>query len=154
MKDKKAFILYVLLTLIIWQLCVSLSKIITSPLVSIQNDIFEISKTVNNGAAFGIFKDTPYFLGFIGVFVTGIIIFYVCKNLNRGDKEKILLTSIFTAGILGNTTERFLNGYVFDFLKINLFNFPIFNLFDVLITGAVFFYILFYIKNEWKRKKN
>ena len=46
--------------------------------------------------------------------------------------------SSFCAGILGNAYERYVYGYVTDFIKINFMNFPVFNLYDILITvGAV-----------------
>ena len=154
MKDKKALILYILLTVVIWQLCVSLTKIISSSDFYINGGLISISKTTNNGAAFGVFNDNPHLLGIIGIFVIAAVFICVLKSLTTKDKAAILLSSIFTSGIIGNTTERLFNGYVFDFIKINLFNFPIFNLFDILITVSVFLYILFYIKNSFLKRKN
>lgn len=153
MKDKKACILYILLTFVIWQLCVSLSKIFGSSFYF--GEFFSILPVINKGAAFGIFNNNAYILGALGVFVIIGAAFYVYKKLESKDKMLILLFSCFSAGVLGNTTERFLNGFVNDFIKINLFNFPVFNIFDILITGSIFLYIAFCIKKEFiKRKKN
>jgi len=153
MKDKKACILYSLLTFVIWQLCVSLSKIFGNSFHF--GEFFSILPVINKGAAFGIFNDNPYILGTLGIFVIIGTAFYVYKKLDSKNRILILLFASFTAGVLGNTTERFFNGYVNDFIKINLFSFPVFNIFDILITGSIFLYIIFCIKEEFiKRKKN
>ncbi len=151
-KDKKGFVIYVLISLVLWQLCVSVSKILKSPYFINQSkgDIISISMTTNKGAAFGILNDNPYMLGILGVIVLIVTVFFVYKKLKFEDKTKILYTSIFTSGILGNTIERLQYGYVSDYLKINLFDFPIFNLFDVLICISV---ILFIIETFKKRSK-
>ncbi|MDO5438004.1 MAG: signal peptidase II [bacterium] len=154
-KDKKAFIIYVLLSLVLWQLCVSLSKIITKQYIKADDLIFSVVETTNKGAAFGLFNDNPYVLGTLGTIVLVIVLFYVYKNVKFEDKTKILSCAVFTSGILGNTAERFNNGYVTDFIKLNFFDFPVFNLYDILITVSVFMYLFYCIKEEaQKRKKN
>lgn len=56
---------------------------------------------------------------------------YVSENF-------LMMLSVFSAGIAGNAVERYTLGYVEDFIKINLFNFPVFNINDIMITvGAV-----------------
>lgn len=121
--------------------------------VLFQNDpLISIVKTVNNGAAFGILSDNPYILGTLGIIVLLVIAIYIFKNTEFKDKNKILLCSVFAGGILGNTTERFYYGYVQDFIKIKLFDFPIFNLYDVLISASVFLYILYSVKKEIKKR--
>ncbi len=156
MRENKTFTIYILLSLILWQLCVSVSKLLTNSYIKIEeNNILSIVKTTNNGAAFGMLNDNPYILGVLGVVVIILVGFYVFKCVKFEDKIKILYSSIFTAGIIGNTYERLTTGFVTDFIKINFFNFPIFNMFDVLICVSLFIYILFSIKEEiQKRKKN
>ncbi len=153
MKNKKTIILYILLTCVIWQLGVSISKIIGSSFY--MGDFFSIVPVINRGAAFGFFNNSPYFLGALGVVIILCLFIYVWRNKNNLNPSSLLLISIFTSGILGNTIERLTCGYVSDFIKINLFSFPVFNVFDILITCSVFCYILFYFKKELpKEKKN
>lgn len=155
-KDKKASLIFVLLSIVLWQLGVSLSKIINSPYTKIDdNEIFQIVKTVNNGAAFGILENSSYILGGIGIFVLICVLIYVFKHYTFQDKKRILYASIFASGILGNTAERLMNGYVFDFIKLSFVDFPVFNLFDILICTSVVLYVLSYLKNDIiKRIKN
>ena len=84
MKDKKAVILYILLTFVVWQLCVSISKIICSSFSS--GEIFSITPVINNGAAFGLFDNNSYILGALGVFVILAICLHVYKKITQNDK--------------------------------------------------------------------
>ncbi len=157
-KDKKALTIYILLSLVIWQFCISLTKIFMNERFFDKNEdmlFFMITETKNKGAAFGIFQDASLILGLLGVLVLCFCIFYVLKYISFQDKTKILCSSIFTAGILGNTVQRLQDGYVVDFIKFTFINFPVFNLFDVLITSSVFLYIFFCLREEIiKRIKN
>lgn len=148
MKDKRAFLIFLLILFILWQLMLSLGKIFTSSQNGFNNPIFSVIETTNKGAAFGILENNSFALGVLGVFVLIGVCFYVFKNIGFEDKIKILSCSVFGAGILGNTTQRLTLGYVEDFIKLNFINFPVFNLFDVLICISVFMYILFYVKEE------
>ena len=155
MKDKKGFVLFLLLSLIIWQLCVSLTKILNMEGFMLNNDIISTMPTTNNGAAFGILNNSSHVLGIFGIVVVVALFTWAYKNIKTEDKGKILALSAFSAGIIGNTFERLINGFVFDFIKINLFDFPVFNLFDVLISVSVFCFVLLVIKHEFlKRKKS
>ena len=152
-KDKRAFVVYVLLTVVLWQFLISISKIIKHNTFNL--DFIKVVETTNSGAAFGMFQNAPFVLGMFGLIVLLLVLFYVYKNVNFEDKAKILFLSIFSAGILGNTHERFAYGYVTDFIKINFLNFPVFNMFDILISISVILYAVFYIKEEiFKRIKN
>lgn len=157
-KDNKAFTIYILLTLVIWQLAISLSKIFMNEHFFKRNEdliFFLITETKNKGAAFGIFQDSSLILGVLGVVVILFCIFYVAKYISFQDKTKILSAAIFTSGILGNSVQRLFDGYVTDFIKLTFIDFPVFNLFDVLITSSVFIYIFFYLREEIiKRVKN
>lgn len=48
-----------------------------------------------------------------------------------------LITGMLLAGTLGNLIDRLFYGGVRDFIDIQLFNFPIFNIADILLTIGV-----------------
>ncbi len=146
MKDKRAFVIYILLTVILWQLCDSLSVIFSKS--NIDNPIFSISTTNNTGAAFGILNNSSLFLGFLGIIAIFCIGFYVFKKVSFENRGNLFFTSFFSAGILGNTVQRMTDGVVFDFIKLNFIEFPIFNLFDILICTSVIIYILCCFKGD------
>lgn len=70
-------------------------------------------------------------------------------------KNKYLLYPLIIvfAGGLSNLLERLIAGYVTDYIKINLFKFPIFNLADIYITIGTIIFIINYIKNEKNQTK-
>ena len=155
-KDKKAFIIYFLITVVLWQLCISLEKIITSPymmMTSYNNPLFSVLITKNTGSAFGMLENSPYVLAIAGTIVILSVVLYVYKNISFNDKIKILFASIFTSGVLGNTVERFTNGYVTDYIKLVFIDFPVFNLYDVLITLSVIIFIVLTVRDEYIKRK-
>lgn len=115
------------------------------------NSFFSLVLVKNNGAAFNLFAG---FQDWLVIFALGIIfaiIIYLCTNKLYISENFIMLLSVFSAGIAGNAIERYTLGYVEDFIKINLFNFPVFNLNDIMITiGAVI--IAFVIINDKRRE--
>ena len=155
-KDKKAFIIYFLITVVLWQLCISLEKIITSPymmMTSYNNPLFSVLITKNTGSAFGMLENSPCVLAIAGTIVILSVVLYVYKNISFNDKIKILFASIFTSGVLGNTVERFANGYVTDYIKLVFIDFPVFNLYDVLITLSVIIFIVLTVRDEYIKRK-
>jgi len=98
----------------------------------------------NRGAAFGLFNDSNMIMLlfiFAILVVIGLIV-YVFLYKFYMSKEQCTLIAILCAGILGNAFERFTYGYVIDFIKINLWNFPVFNINDMMITISAFILIM------------
>jgi len=76
-----------------------------------------------------------------------VIIFIIWKY-----GEEIFLKSIYLdvflslliAGALGNIVDRFVHGFVVDFIKV--FSFPVFNIADIMISMSGIIFILYYKK--------
>ena len=98
-------------------------------------------------------ENSPYILAIAGTIVILSVVLYVYKNISFNDKIKILFASIFTSGVLGNTVERFANGYVTDYIKLVFIDFPVFNLYDVLITLSVIIFIVLTVRDEYIKRK-
>ncbi len=102
------------------------------------NSFLSLVLVKNNGAAFNLFAG---FNDLLILFATAIIFFcmvYVLMYKLYIPDNFLFLMSIFCAGILGNAYERYMYDYVTDYIKVSLFNFPVFNLYDILITvGAI-----------------
>lgn len=116
------------------------------------NPIFALDFHLNTGAAFSLFKDATVLLAAIGLAILFYIVVYICYNTWRLSYGMILLFSFLSAGISANLFERVSKGYVTDYIKINLFDFPIFNFPDILIVISCFALIFVYqIKNSEKK---
>ena len=62
-----------------------------------------------------------------------------------------LIGVALSAGAIGNLIDRMVNGYVVDFLYVELIDFPIFNVADCYVTVSAFVLVilfLFYYKEE------
>lgn len=112
---------------------------------------FSLSYVKNDGAAFNLFSGYQNLLIIFALLIILQITVYLAKSKLYVSEKFILLLSFFSAGILGNAIERFTLGYVEDFIKINVYDFPVFNLNDIMITvGAVL--IAFIIIKDKKRE--
>ena len=105
----------------------------------------------NYGAAFG-FLDTSgariYFLVAAGLFAL-LVVIALATNFITGRLSRWCLVFV-AAGGLGNMIDRLLYGYVVDMFKVELFNFPVFNVADIFITvfGILFVLAMFFEKPD------
>lgn len=114
--------------------------------------VFELRYLENHGAAFGVLQEQRVVLLLITVVILGVLGFFYWK-IPAGRKYYPLLGTglLLAAGAVGNMIDRFVNGYVVDFLYFKLIDFPIFNVADcyvVVAAAAAFFLICFYYKEE------
>ena len=97
----------------------------------------------NYGAAFG-FLDTSgariYFLVAAGLFAL-LVVIALATNFITGRLSRWCLVFV-AAGGLGNMIDRLLYGYVVDMFKVELFNFPVFNVADIFITVFSILFVL------------
>ena len=93
---------------------------------------FSLVLVKNNGAAFNLFAGFQDWLVIFAIVIILAITIYLLANKLFIPENFLMMLSLFTAGIAGNAIERYTLGYV----EINLFNFPVFNLNDIMITVA------------------
>lgn len=98
-------------------------------------NIFHFTYVKNTGAAFSFFAGGAVWLRWLSLLVSLALMFY-------GWREKLttfeqLGYGFILAGALGNGVDRFLFGYVVDFLDFRLINFPVFNVADVCINLGI-----------------
>tara|TARA_X000000368_G_scaffold179815_1_gene141942 strand:+ start:553 stop:966 length:414 start_codon:yes stop_codon:yes gene_type:complete len=111
-------------------------------------DFFDITHIHNFGVSFGLFSGTisSVFLILIGLMVT---LFVAYLYMNSSDVLERWGLFIIICGAIANIIDRFINGYVIDFLyfHINQFYWPAFNFADIYISIG----ILMIITNMVKR---
>ena len=107
--------------------------------------IFSINFARNYGAAFNIFEGNRVFLSLISIISSLILIYFIFfkGRLNLLDRYGL---SLILAGSLGNGIDRIIKGYVIDFINLNLFDFPIFNIADIAINIGCIILIFNYFK--------
>ena len=100
---------------------------------------FEIVK--NYGAAFNIFSGSRIFLSTISIVFSVILIYLILKEKNN-NYINLYSFSFILGGTIGNGLDRILNGFVIDFINLNIIDFPLFNIADLSIN--IGFIILLY----------
>ena len=118
-----------------------------------------ISYVQNSGIAFGLFADIqsawkPYILALMAVTAIVVIVLYSARMPSNRILLQIAL-AVTMGGILGNFTDRIMNGFVVDFIEVHLrdqFHWPTFNLADSAITIGIVFLLIDTIKNPDKEK--
>ncbi|CAN5779584.1 signal peptidase II [soil metagenome] len=99
---------------------------------------FYLTYIKNTGAAFGILQDGTLVLGVLSAVVAVLLTVYLLRSPTTARLQRAALTLIL-AGALGNMIDRFVLGYVRDFIHFQIpsFNFAVFNVADsCVVIGA------------------
>lgn len=104
-------------------------------------DVFHLTYVINTGAAFSFFRGGAIWLRWLSLVVSiGLMIYAWFAPRLRITEQ--LGYGLILAGAFGNGIDRFLLGYVVDFLDFRLINFPVFNLADVCINIGIIFLLI------------
>ena len=107
---------------------------------------FSIDYITNDGAAFSILSGNRVLLSTISLFTSIILIIFILNNkVNTINKYSFCF---ILAGSIGNGIDRIINGYVIDFIRIRLIQFPIFNIADISINIGAFILLYNYLINK------
>ena len=105
---------------------------------------FNLTFVTNSGSVWGIGTQYTQYLAVLGVLASLLLFFFMLKISSLQDK---LLCACLLGGILGNTIDRFTQGYVVDFLDfyIKTWHWPCFNIADIAITSVC---LLFFFRKS------
>lgn len=109
----------------------------------------------NTGAAFSFMNNSTTLLSILTLVLLVFLVGYMFVGKIETKATNVCLVMIIAGGT-GNLIDRFLNGYVVDYIETLFIEFPIFNFADILITCGAFAFcgILTYeIIKEEKAKK-
>ena len=115
-------------------------------------NFFSLTYVQNYGASFSLFYNQRLLLIIISIIM--LIMLYFFRKKFILNKRNIFAFGCLYAGILGNLFDRVIKGFVIDFLDFKIFsyNYPVFNIADILIVLGVIFIIYAIIRGEeiWK----
>lgn len=135
-----------------WTKFLAVKHLMNRPAYSILNGVFELLYSENRGAAFGILQGRQVFFLLIALIVLSAAVYAVSRMpANKKYLPLHLIAMFLSAGAVGNMIDRFIRGYVVDFLYFKLIDFPIFNVADCYVTVSMFIFLLlflFYYKEE------
>jgi len=96
--------------------------------------------TQNTGAAFSLFQNGGAFFIVVAIIVSAVIVYYA-PRLPAGDRLSRIALGLQLGGALGNLLDRLRQGYVTDFIHVQIpeigFDWPVFNIADSAIVVGV-----------------
>lgn len=138
MNKKRTIILIGIIIVILDQLS---KMLMLNTEITIIPNFLNFTYTQNIGIAFGIGNNMLAILIINVIILTSILVFLVLK---RKKLDNITYTGLILilAGGMSNMIDRIFNGYVIDFIDVNIFNFPHFNIADIsIVVGIIILFI-------------
>lgn len=105
-------------------------------------NLFNINHVHNKGAAFGILEGKSFLLLMVAVIAT-VVIGVFLRKITEGYKERYYALALVLSGIIGNSVDRAIRGFVVDFLDFYVVinnkahHWPSFNVADICICVGV-----------------
>lgn len=91
----------------------------------------------NTGAAWGVFSGNTMALGVFSLLVCIVLLGYFFLNARVVNVVQTTGIALIAAGGIGNAIDRFIWGYVTDFIAVTFVDFPVFNVADIGVTCGV-----------------
>ena len=151
MSKRKAITIGVIILLLIILFDQVTKMILINQNITIIPNFLSFNYTQNTGAAFNIASNNIITIIIINVIIIGLIIKFIKDN----DLHIGALVSLFIvlAGGISNLIDRIFRGFVIDFIDVNIFNFPNFNVADICIVLGIIFLIVITIKSMLCKEK-
>ncbi|NPD32281.1 signal peptidase II [Eggerthellaceae bacterium zg-997] len=96
----------------------------------------------NTGAAWGMFSGSTFLLGVFSVVTCALVFVYFLVDLDRVGALETCGLALVVGGGIGNALDRFLQGYVIDFIEVTFMSFPVFNVADIGVTCGIVLFVL------------
>ncbi len=149
---------------IIALICIILDQIVKVLLINsvplferipIINNFFFLTNVRNEGAAWSILSGNTYILILTGFLVIYLLYRFFIKGSSLKNIDKIIYGVLY-GGIIGNLIDRIFRGYVIDYLDFIIFkyDFPVFNLADIMIVVAMFLFAITILRGEENANSN
>lgn len=110
--------------------------------ISVVGDFLRLVHSQNNGALFGLFRESAVLFGLASIVVIGLIVAYHARS-GRSVYMSVAL-GLLLGGALGNLIDRLRLGYVVDFVDAGIgeLRWYTFNVADAAISFAIILLVL------------
>lgn len=99
--------------------------------------IFQFTLVHNTGGAWGVFSGSTLALGVFSLIISVVVAIVAIRYAKRSNWLLTLGGALVVAGGIGNAIDRFIQGYVVDFIELSFIDFPVFNIADIGVTCGV-----------------
>ena len=121
--------------------------------IIIIKDFFSIHYIHNYGASWSLLNNKIPLIIFISILSLAII--YHFMYVFQTNRRNNLAFGLVVGGVSGNLMDRWLLGYVRDFLDFQIvkYHYPVFNIADIAIVVGILLLIIAILKGEDHREK-
>ena len=126
-----------------------------TPAVSVVDGYLDLRYVENEGVTFCILRDTaesirkPLLIGLQAI--AGLVLIGILSILRKRPLWTMIPFALMLSGAVGNLIDRIRFGHVVDFIHFHMdtgFNWPIFNVADVLINAGVAIFLFQVLSNQ------
>lgn len=113
--------------------------------------LFQFTLVHNTGGAWGVFSGSTFALGVFSLAISIVVAVIIVLFARRSTWMLTLGGALVVAGGIGNAIDRFMQGYVVDFIELSFMRFPVFNIADIGVTCGVvliFVAVLFFWRGD------
>ncbi len=122
--------------------------------IPIIQDVFHLTYATNTGAAFSMFRNHTFILGFVSAtIIIGLVVYLFLYRRNHKMDLMSVSIAMIIGGAFANMIDRFFRGYVVDYFDFRLINFAVFNIADSFVVIGVSLMILDIVIDEYKKMK-
>ncbi|HOO97204.1 MAG TPA: signal peptidase II [Caldisericia bacterium] len=115
--------------------------------------IISFVKVHNDGTIWGIGKGGNLIFAFLAIVVVALIIIFA-PRITKSPISKIALGMVIGGAIGNNLIDRLVRGFVIDFLHVDFFDFPVFNVADIaIVLGAITLALVMLIEGDKPKKQ-
>lgn len=104
--------------------------------------VLDLTLAYNTGAAWSVLSKATQALGLFSLAVCGGLFAYVWHKASSLSYMQVFTFAAIAGGGLGNAYDRLARLAVVDFIDIQFFDFPIFNVADIAVSIGIFLLII------------
>jgi signal peptidase II len=112
--------------------------------------VVSIVKVHNYGTIWGLAQGGNMIFAMLAVVVVVMIIIFLPKIVK--DKWSSIAIGMILGGAVGNLLDRFTRGFVVDFIHLDFFDFPVFNIADMGIVISALILVVVMLVSETKQE--
>ncbi len=131
-----------------------LKPINTHPIIE---GVLHLTYVENRGAAFGMLKNHRWIFMIISTVAIIAVIAFMLAAYKKQYYSPVLFLGLglIAGGGIGNMIDRFLVGYVVDFIDVRLINFAVFNVADIFVcAGCAIVFLKIILDDIAESRKN
>lgn len=112
--------------------------------------LFRLLLVHNTGGAWSMFAGATVALGVFSLVMCACLTVFLVVQRKAVSWPEVVGLALVVGGGIGNAIDRFVLGYVVDFIDLTFMNFPVFNIADIGVTCGLVLFLVAWLMRERK----